>query len=292
MVIEHRRTITMDDSAVIAYGICRADRPRRLMVLIHGMASNMTRWSEFLEETTLSGSWDLLRLDLRGHARSAYRGPVGMERWCDDVAAILDREGYGRAVLGGHCLGANIALQFAHRYPERTAGLVLIEPMPRRALTGTLRKLRPYAPVVAALASVIRALNRLGLRRRRIPALDLRELDRATRRAVHEAGTTEAMMKRYAVPWHDLRYLPSAIYLREFLEVIRPLPPLESVTAPVLALLSSGAYLSDPAITQTVLAALPRCRIEVLDSRHWIPTEQPEEMRRIIEQWCAETFGD
>ena len=262
------------------------------MVLVHGMASNMTRWSEFTAQTALADSWDLLRLDLRGHARSRYRGPVSMERWCDDIAAILQQEGYGRAVLMGHCLGANIALRFASRYPAKTAGLVLIEPMPRQALTGTLGKLRPYAPFVAALGFVIRTLNRLGLHRRSVPVLDLRELDRATRQAMKEAGTADAMMKRYAVPWHDLRYLPTAIYLREFREVIRPLPPLETIAVPVLALLSTGRYLSDPAITQTVLAALPRLRIEVLDSRHWIPTEQPEEMRSIIEHWCAETFED
>ncbi len=57
-----------------------------------------------------------------------------MAEWCADLAALLDAEGYRRAVIAGHCLGANIAVEFASRYLAKAVGLVLIEPMPREAL--------------------------------------------------------------------------------------------------------------------------------------------------------------
>ena len=117
------RTLTAPDGATIAYRLWQPDRPRRLLVLLHGVASNMTRWSELVARTTLRDSWDLLRLDLRGQGASLHRGRIGMAEWCADLAGILDAEGYARAVVAGHCLGANIALEFGARHPGRASGL-------------------------------------------------------------------------------------------------------------------------------------------------------------------------
>lgn len=281
------RTLSTRDGATISYRVIRGDSPRRVIVLIHGMASNMTRWSEFVEKTELKDSWDLLRLDLRGHARSLYRGKIGMKIWCDDIKTILDHEGYEKAVLMGHCLGANIALHFANHHPETTSGLVLIEPMPHEALTGALKKFQPLKPFFSFVIQMTRLLNLLGMYRRHLTHLDLQEMDRQTRVAMAEQGSDRAMLKRYAVPWHDLKLIPSANYFQEFLEVSRPLPPLTGITVPVLALLSSGKRLSDPNITRRTLEDLPDCRIVMLDAHHWIPTEKPGEMMEAVQQWCG-----
>ena len=216
-----------------------------------------------------------------------YRGSIGMREWCGDLVEILDAEGYARAVLVGHCLGANLALEFASRSPDKVAGLVLIEPMPREALTGTLALLARLRPVFVPVVWALRALNALGLHRRRLAPLDLAELDRATRAAIAAQGTADALVKRYASWRFDLSTTPSAAYLQMLLAVGGGLPELGAVRAPVLALLSTGTAFTDPAITARALAALPGCRIVRLDAHHWIPTERPDEMRSAIEDWCA-----
>ena len=257
------------------------------MVLLHGLASNLTRWSEFIARTSLGEAWDLLRLDLRGHGGSLHRGRVGMDAWCDDLADVLDAEGYRRAVLVGHCLGANVAIEFASRDPDRAAGLVLIEPMLRQALTGTLGKIARLRPLFVPVAWLIRALNALGLHRRSLRPLDLEALDRETRAAVAAARTAEALVTRYASPWLDLRTTASGAYLQSLIAVSGGLPDLATVRARALALLSVGTAFSDPALTERLLAAMPNCAIVKLDAHHWIPTERPDEMRRLIEEWCA-----
>ncbi len=210
-----------------------------------------------------------------------------MREWCGDLAEILDAVGSARAVLVGHCLGANVALEFASREPDRAAGLVLVEPMPREALTGTLAVLARLRPLFVPVVWTLRALNALGLHRRRLAPLDLAELDRATRAALAAQGTDEALMRRYASPWLDLRITPSAAYLQMLMAVSGGLPALTAVRAPVLALLSTGAAFTDPAITERALAALPRCTVVRLAAQHWIPTERPDEMRAAIEDWCT-----
>lgn len=186
---EQSRQWVRPDGAVIRYRLVCGAGARPVLVLIHGMASDLTRWWEFVERTDLTQSWDLLRPDLRGHGESLFRGRVGMEVWCDDLAAILRAEGYDRAVIGGHCLGANLAVFCAVRHPARTAGLILVEPMPPEAVVGSLKRVRPLKPVAAAVVRIIRAMNALGIYRRRLPRLDLKTLDVTTLEAMAQEGS-------------------------------------------------------------------------------------------------------
>lgn len=275
----------MPDGAAVAYRLWQLGGPRRLLVLLHGVGSNMTRWTEFVARTTLSDSWDLLRLDLRGHGLSIHRGPIGMAEWCADLAAVLAAEGYSRAVIAGHCLGAGIAAAFAVRHPARATGLVLIEPVFRPAFTGGMRRLAQVRPLMIAVARLVRGLNALGLHRRKLAPLDLERLDRETRALMAEAGSTEALA-RYASPLLDLRTTATAVYLQDLIALTGPVPDLRAIRAPTLALLTPGGGFTNPAVTTRLLEPVERCRTVWLEARHWIPTEQPKAMREAIEGWC------
>lgn len=285
--MEIARTFVTSDGANVAYRLWRPGGPRRLMVLVHGLASNHTRWTEFVATTLLRESWDLLRLDLRGFEGSLCRGRVGLDEWCRDLEAILATEESPRAVLVGHCLGANVALHFAARNPTATQGLVLVEPMFRQALRGPLRVAMRLRPIAAALAVLVRGLNALGMQRRRLESLDLAQLDRDARAAVAAEDRAGFPEDRYGSPLEDLKFTPTGVYLAGLLAVTAPLPDLRGIPAPVLALLSRGGRYGDPAVTANLLAELPRREVRTLDARHWIPTECPIEMRRAIEEWCG-----
>lgn len=254
----------------------------RTLVMFHGLASNGTRWREFAELAQARCDWQIISPDLRGHGRASYRGRLTRRDWIDDVLSTLDRLGCEKAVIGGHCLGANLAMRLALDHPDRVRGLVLVEPMLPTALLGVLRTIRPLRWGLPVLAWPIRVLNALGLHRRSLPVLDLTELDRQTRATVAEHGDPKAMLKRYAKPGKDMAYLPVATYLQALFQVLRKVGPLEKIQTPTLALLSGGALLADPEETRRLLQALPNARIEQVDALHWIPTEHPEEMTRLI----------
>jgi len=137
--MEVLRSLRTVDGATLGYRLYREPATtRRLIVLLHGVASNMTRWSEFVEQTILTKSWDVLRPDLRGHGESFSRGTLNLEIWCKDLRDILDAEGYDQALLIGHSLGAQVAIQFAARYPARVTALAIIDPVFHVALRGGL----------------------------------------------------------------------------------------------------------------------------------------------------------
>ena len=123
---------------MVAYRLWRPGGPRRVVVLLHGLASNATRWSELVAHTSLRADWDLLRLDLRGNGASVWRGRLGMREWCADLAEILDAEGCARGVLVGHCLGANVA-----RLEMKVAFEVLLNRLPNLRIDPTADP-RPY----------------------------------------------------------------------------------------------------------------------------------------------------
>lgn len=198
-----------------------------------------------------------------------------MDKWCEDLLALLDGE---RAVMVGHCLGANVAAQFAARYPERTEGAILVEPMPRDALIGSLAYLKHLRFLFTAAASAALAFNGLGMRREKLQPMDLEQWDKAV-----EDGTLR--LEDFASPLSDLRTTPSAGYFASVAAVFEPLPA--PLACPALAMISRNSTMTDPGRTRAALERLGKVEIVELDALHWIPTEQPDAMRAAIEAWLA-----
>jgi pimeloyl-ACP methyl ester carboxylesterase len=257
------------------------------VLLLHGLASNMTRWSEFVERTRLAEERDVIRVDLRGHGDSPMSGRISLELWCDDLLALLDAEGASHAVLIGHSLGAQVALACAARAPGRIAALVLIDPVFRPALRGRWKWIARAAPLFVAAAAVVRGLNALGLRRQRIPPLDLRALDELARASLGSPQAEAEFIRRYSSTRADLRTFRTAHYLQELVEMFRPLAAPESIAMPTLVLLSTGATFAELPAMRSIASRFPRGEVRTIDCHHWPLTERPDEVRRAIETWCA-----
>jgi pimeloyl-ACP methyl ester carboxylesterase len=95
-------------------------------VLIHGITANHLTWSLVADE--LGDDVTMLLPDLRGRAGSAaLPGPYGMRQHAKDIAAVLDHEGVDKATIVGHSMGGFVTAAFADEFPERVAGLVLVD---------------------------------------------------------------------------------------------------------------------------------------------------------------------
>ena len=257
-------------------------------MLLHGLASNHTRWSEFVEQTSLAASHNLLTPDLRGHGASATVSDCGdVDQWVADLAASLDQFGDQRAVIVGHSLGAQVAMHFAASHPQRVASLFLIDPVLRTALLPKNRLILTLSPVFAAAAASIRLVNRLGLYRRHIEPLDLRDLDRAARVALASPENTEAFIKQYSSTRADLKHIHTAQYLQDVVELLRAQPDFARLRCPVRVLLSSGATFASVSATRRDFAGFANVSFATIDCHHWPVTERPVEVRLAIEDWVT-----
>lgn len=287
-----KRTTSSTDGFELAYWFRQAEKANgQFLLLVHGGASNHTRWSEFTDQTRLAAGWHLVSPDMRGNGESMTRGRQDIELWCEDLIDILNAENAPAAVIAGHSLGAQIAIHFACRHADRTLALVLIDPLFRSALRGRERLLQHGRWLVKGIIAMIRGLNALGLRRRRIPSRDLRELDSETRLRIRGDDSFEAIAKEYRALGPILRYMPTANYLRQILETVRPLPPLSDIEVPVLVLLSGGTTIANIDQSRLEASRFRDCEIIILVANHWPLTETPEAVRDSIDEWVSGRFS-
>jgi pimeloyl-ACP methyl ester carboxylesterase len=100
------------------------------VVLLHGLTA--TRRYVVMGSRSLERSGHcVIAYDARGHGRSSPAtspDDYGYEALGQDLEAVLDELGIGRAVLAGASMGAHTILWLALRDPDRVAGLVVITP--------------------------------------------------------------------------------------------------------------------------------------------------------------------
>ncbi|AXK45638.1 alpha/beta fold hydrolase [Brachybacterium saurashtrense] len=97
------------------------------LVLLHGSVLSRAIWRGLGYLAPLAAEQTVLRLDLRGHGLSGTpHDPAAytQEVFVEDLLAVLDAEGIGRAALLGYSLGARIALSTALAHPDRVSRLV------------------------------------------------------------------------------------------------------------------------------------------------------------------------
>ena len=94
------------------------------LVLLHGNGEDRTYFRGQIP--FLSKRFTVYAVDTRGHGNSPLgTKPFTLSQFADDLKDFLDARGMEKAHLLGFSDGANIAMLFALRYPDRLLSLVL-----------------------------------------------------------------------------------------------------------------------------------------------------------------------
>jgi len=109
-----------------------ADRPHdeTALVLVHGASGNMEDMRIALGDA-LGGRFRTVLIDRPGRGwsgRGSSREAASPQMQADRVAQALGQIGVKRAILVGHSWGGALAIAFAIRHSQMTAGLVLLAP--------------------------------------------------------------------------------------------------------------------------------------------------------------------
>lgn len=101
------------------------DAAKPTVVFIHGVLHDHSVWG--LQSRYMANhGFNVLAVDLPGHARSQGEAPASVEQAADFIAALLDALGVQRAALVGHSWGSLIALEVAGRLKDRITHAVLV----------------------------------------------------------------------------------------------------------------------------------------------------------------------
>lgn len=95
------------------------------VVLLHAFPLNRSMWEA--QVAALLGECRCIVPDLRGFGDSPATGPYTMDRYADDVAALLDALQIERAVIGGLSMGGYVALALWRRHRHLVRALILAD---------------------------------------------------------------------------------------------------------------------------------------------------------------------
>ncbi|CUU58991.1 alpha/beta hydrolase [Frankia sp. CcI49] len=152
------RLETEVDGTAISYR-CWGPVDGPAIVLVHGGAAHAGWWDHIAP--LIPAEYRVLALDLSGHGDSGRREEYSLSTWASEVIAVIDHAGItSPPIVIGHSMGGWVTITTAAEYPDRVAGIVVIDspvkestPEERAARERTaFGPLRVYATAADALA--------------------------------------------------------------------------------------------------------------------------------------------
>lgn len=233
------------------------------VVLIHGLGLNRAAWQ--WQEPALADRYRVIRYDLFGHGESQEPPrPPSLSLFSEQLVALMNEVGIGRAAIVGFSLGGMIARRFAQDHPDRAAALVILNsphkrsPEAQEAVAARVRQARDHGP-----ASTVEG----ALERWFTPAF---------------AAANPAMMDqvRRWVMANDPAIYPAVyeVLVEGVEEVVSPDPPL---TQPTLVITGDEDFGNGPEMTRAIAAEIEGAEAVILTAlRHMALAEEPDAVNR------------
>jgi len=97
------------------------------ILLIHGSNASLHTWQGWVDD--LKKDYRVVRYDQPGHGLTGaqIKGDYSTEAFRDTGAEVMNALGINRYVVAGNSMGGWVAWNIALRYPQRVAGLVLVD---------------------------------------------------------------------------------------------------------------------------------------------------------------------
>jgi pimeloyl-ACP methyl ester carboxylesterase len=238
-----------------------------LVVLLHGLSSNRQTSGSLLDHLGArieAEELQVLNVDMRGHGQSSRSTLEGyqVERYAEDIAALIESLTDDGAIVIGHSLGGLVAASLATSHPDLVRGLFLEDP-PLFEGDDARRAASPVAAFFPMLVAAVRALHASGA-----PLADYEAL------ALSHSAPEEAAERGYSLSVWDPTTMQAAV---EGI-VWRTFNPAAAIACPMTILRADPAFgaVFEPHDAPLVMAANPRAHIHLVEgAAHSIRTTQP-----------------
>ena len=240
-------------------------------MLIHGLGSSGRDWE--LQVDFFSNYFKVITFDLRGHGHSSKpAGPFSIDLFAEDTAGLLSKIDCSPAHIMGISLGGMVGFQLGVFHPDVVRSLIIVNSTPDLVPRNLMDRIWIWQRYLIIQFLGLRRLGRV-LGDRFFPKPDqseLREIFIERWAQNHKSSYLKAM--KAVVGW--------SVYSR-----------LEEIKAPTLVIGADGDYFPTEE-KEAYVKKIPRARLEVvLDSRHALPAEKPEEFNLLVLNFLSELSG-
>jgi len=99
-----------------------------VILLLHGLFGSSSNWGSVARG--LAQRYRVLIPDLRNHGQSPHHPDVSYTAMTSDLLALLDGQRVQKAIVIGHSMGGKLGMHLALGYPQRVAGLAVVDMAP------------------------------------------------------------------------------------------------------------------------------------------------------------------
>jgi pimeloyl-ACP methyl ester carboxylesterase len=272
---------------------------RRPQLLLHGLGGSAANWLDVIPGLTAHGP--VVAPDLPGFGATEPAGErsSSVEQQVAFLTRLLDRLGWGQAVVHGNSMGGTLALMLAGAAPERVAWIVLAAPaLPaplsrvHRTAPGTLLRFAPFTvPGLGRLA--MQLCNRLPVDRyaRQVARYVHADPERVSPEAL-EVGVEDLLFGR-DLPWRLSGFVVAARSLVHALLSPRGLREhIDGAEAPVLVIWGDTDRLVGRPVIDHLAERRPDWELTVLEATGHVPMlEAPGRYVEALASWLRMPSG-
>ncbi|MBZ4398203.1 alpha/beta fold hydrolase [Myxococcus sp. AS-1-15] len=285
----HQDYLRVPDGADLYYQVTGDGEPG--VVLCDGLGCDGFAWKYLAPY--LSRRHRVLRWHYRGHGRSGIpedRERIGMLYTCDDLQRVMDAAGMEKAVLFGHSMGVQVALEFHRRYASRVAGLVLIcgsygNPLDTFHDSNVLKKLFP---------SLRRVVERFPEQSARLIHAALRT-ELAVQLAISLEMNRERIARNDLAPYFEhLARMDPVVFVRtlDSLSEHSAWDHLLHVDVPSLVVAGGRDKFTPGWLSRKMASRIPEAELVLIpDGTHTAPLEAPGLVEVRVERFLRERLG-
>ncbi|MFN2358756.1 MAG: alpha/beta fold hydrolase [Desulfotignum sp.] len=99
------------------------------VILVHGLLGSCATMGMLARG--LAPQFEVLTVDLRNHGGSFHAPTMTYKDMAQDLAGFIEDENLGSARVAGHSMGGKCAMQLAMDFPDKVAGLAVLDMAPR-----------------------------------------------------------------------------------------------------------------------------------------------------------------
>ena len=253
-----------------------ADRSPPAIVLCDGVGCDGYVWKYL--HPALAASYQVITWHYRGHGKTPTpqdRARVGIADHVADLMSILDQAGVEQAVLIGHSMGVQVALEALREHADRVAGLVLVCGSPGQPLSMTRNPERAELLLRAAQRAVYTMpwlLN--GAMRVLLPT------EFAYKVATWLEVDTQELLQADFMPY---LHAMARIDLRLFIDTLAAanrhsaVDLLQDIEVPTLIIGGSDDGFTSPVLSQVMYDRIERSEMFIVErGTHTTPLEYPD----------------
>jgi pimeloyl-ACP methyl ester carboxylesterase len=231
---------------------------RKTLLFVHGAGGNKIHWINQFDG--LKGDFNVIVAELPGHGESSPQGANRVERYAEDIAAVIDSLAPAPPIVVGHSMGGAICQILALDFRDKVTGLVLI---------GTGCRLRVLSSILDGLLTnfdqTVSMINRYAFSK----------------------YTDEDIIQESS---SEMAKTPPAVIHGDFLACNRfdLCERIREITQPTLILCGTDDQLTPVKYSQFLLERIPNATLSTFPrAGHMLMVEAPEEVNRAIREFAA-----